>query len=135
MKEIRLQGFAITAEVELALSRMLVHLQRDEFEPCHDILDGLEAEWKVRGRVDGEALNCIASLNLGMREINLLEDAGFLYVTDMDGIDLERLRLPNMGQIERERVRTTIEGARERLKEEERRSIAEKIELTRGVDA
>ncbi len=134
MKEICLQGFAITVEVELALSRMLVHLQRNEFEACRDVLDGLEAESKTRG-VDREALNCIASLDLDMREINMLEAGGFIYVTDMDGVDLYSLNLPNMGALERRRIRIAIEGARERLKEEERRSVVEKIELTQGVDA
>ncbi len=134
MKEIRLRGEQITDEIELALSRMLVHLHKDEFDACHDILDGLEAESEVK-EVDRHSLNCIASLDLDMKEINLLEAGGFIYVSDMDEVDLESLRLPNMGRIERRRISAVIEEARKRLREEECRSIAEKIELTQGVDA
>lgn len=129
-------GTPVSREVEIALRRMLIHLQRKEkggFEACRDIIDGLEKESKVK-EVDRESLNCIASLGLDMREINLLEAGGFIYVSDLDGVDLFELRLPNMGKLERMRVRVVIEGARERLKEEKRRSAAEKIELTQGVD-
>lgn len=133
MKTLELTSeFGISQELEVALRRILIHLQREEegrFEACRDIIDGLEEESKVKA-VDRESLNCIASLALDMREISLLEAGGFIYVSDLDGVDMSKLRLLNMGRIERERIRAVIEEARERLKEEEGRSLLGAIELT-----
>lgn len=77
-------------EAEVLCRRLGIHLRKNNFEACRDILDQEEKDMAldVRGLNRPEAL---AELDLDLRTVNLLERAGYLYLEDMRGISVFRL--------------------------------------------
>lgn len=100
-------------------ARLALHLRKNEFQVCHHILDSKEVEMKAASH---DRVTAIAELNLNLRYVNMLERAGFIYVTDLDHVDIRRLVLRSENN-ERNMIaevgRRTISDALGRTWEEE----------------
>lgn len=99
------------------LSRRLeLHLRRNEFEACHNILNEIEAE------IESTPPEGIAELPLDLRWVNALETLNYIKISDLDMFqtdsDWDSLResIAYIGPAGVAEVRTAIEAAREQIK-------------------
>lgn len=76
-----------TAEIIRLSRRIVLHLLRDQYNACHDILRAFEKQTEVP---EGEPV-AIAELPLDLRYINMLESVGYVYIEDFEGIDIDEL--------------------------------------------
>lgn len=74
-------------------ARLALHLRKGDFEVCRHILESAEEATESQ---DGPT--AIAELNLDLRYVNLLEKEGFIYVSDLDGVDIMNLLIGWLGE-------------------------------------
>ena len=91
-----------------------IHLRRNEFGVCREIIDAVEQEFRQRPRrpdADGVA---IAESGLDLRLVNLLEKEGYLYVGQLQGVDLDglRQRCSQLGSVGVRAIRGMIQRVR-----------------------
>lgn len=79
-------------EAEQTAARISIHLRRNEFAACHEILGELE------NRQDPEedcteftSIPVAEVLGHELRYVNKLESAGYVYMEDLEGVDLQDL--------------------------------------------
>lgn len=112
-------------EAENIGRRLALHLRKNNFDACHDILNGTETVMK-----ESKGSLAIAELPLELRTVNLLEKAGYLYVEDMRSVDFKRLveEVTNMGKLTAAVIEEVVTKALQRIdrkKERGRRSYAD----------
>lgn len=66
--------------------RLALHLRKNHFEGCHNILDQLEKDL-----LDVKPLTAVAELRISLRLINLLESNGYIYLKDMEHTNVFQL--------------------------------------------
>lgn len=88
----------IGSEADEIGRRLSIHLRKNNFEACHDVLDTVKKEkaTKYNGRV------ALAETELSLRWVNFLEKSGYLYVDQLQGLsdkDIDKLcrKMRNMG--------------------------------------
>lgn len=77
----------ISEDAKILSRRMELHLMNNRFEACEDILKDAKTEYE-RG---SQEITAIAELNISLKVINQLEKKGYIYIKDLDGIEVERL--------------------------------------------
>ena len=104
----------IGRDADMVAARLSIHLRRNEFEACHNILDDLETAWKL----DTKGIVYIAELSIGVRLVNFLEKVGYIKVSDLDDVNWESLRkeVPWLGPAGVAEVRFAVEAARVQIK-------------------
>lgn len=85
-------------QADIVAGQLGLHLRRNNFEACRDILNNLEEEQLAnRSRIP----TAIAELSIELRYVNALEKAGYIYIDDLEGVSLHNLRsrglLPQIG--------------------------------------
>ena len=102
-------------DAEVAAARLSLHLRKNQFEACHNILYGLEAEITSRCPVN------IAELNLNLRWVNALEKLEYIKISDLDDVNWESLRMSIvcLGPAGTAEIKLAVEDARKRIKLEE----------------
>ncbi len=81
------------AEAERFGRRIAIHLRRNEFEKCYDILRFMESQAEKREEDNGR-IPLAEVFGQGIRHVNLLEAEGYSYADDLDGIDPESFSTP-----------------------------------------
>lgn len=125
------------SEAEQIGTRIAIHLRRNEFAVCHQILSDLEGEQTEREAYEFDAEDEIPIaevLGHELRYVNALEKAGYIYIDDLDGVDLvclgdksSSLYLPWFGL---KGIQVVEEGRRraEVVREERRRRQLKRLE-------
>jgi hypothetical protein len=123
-------------EAERAGARIAIHLRRNEFAACHEILDHLKSEQTKRefNKAADDRIPIAEVLGGELRCINMLEAAGYIYIEDLDDVDLMEdltqpgpLYLPWFGK----KAAQLVEKGRERaavIRERRRRAHANEME-------
>ena len=79
-------------EAERAGARIAIHLRRNEFGVCREIIRALETQHDLAQSDGVDDPTPIAEVRgLDLRYVNALEKAGYIYLEDLDGVDLEEL--------------------------------------------
>lgn len=103
-------------EAERIGRKISIHLRRNEFTVCHEILRSLGEQHNLaQSDVDGPTP--IAEVRqLELRYVNSLEKAGYIYLEDLDGVDLDDLICPGPLRISHFSAKAVaaLKGARER---------------------
>ncbi len=98
-------------DAKLLARRLSIHLCHNEFGLCHEILNSAEEEWeKTRGK--DNTPTAIAELNIELRLVELLDREGYIYISDLDGIDIGNLRLPQLGPVLRQSLIKALQELR-----------------------
>ncbi len=104
--------------------RLSIHLRKNNFEACRDVLDEVEKERAKKRARPLAFLGCsqrsrlaLAETRLDMRWVNLLEEQNIMYVDQLRGKNIDKLchRIRNMGP----RAVTAIKIALNAVKEDE----------------
>ena len=66
--------------------RIALHLRKNHFSACHDIISTVEREMS-----EEEQPVAIAEMGMALQWVNILEGLGYMYVRDLDGIDFKQL--------------------------------------------
>ncbi len=70
--------------------RLALHLRKNDFAICQKILKSMENQFRV---AEPYRTTAIAELDLELRYINMLENGGFVLISDMDHINVDNLEL------------------------------------------
>jgi hypothetical protein len=107
-------------DIAKVLRRLKVHLGRHQYEACHSILEDLEADFNKDRRLSKEhrdELECIASLPIEQRLINILEREGYIYVNELDGVDILNLSIKQLGTKGKRAIYNAVKEARRQLED------------------
>lgn len=72
-------------EAKILARRLELHLRKNNFVVCQNILEGAENKYDLRGT--GE-ITTIAELRISLRTVTLLEKKGYLYLKQFDEVDI-----------------------------------------------
>jgi len=86
--------------------RLQIHLQRNKFAICHRIIDQLEEEFNS----DDGIITTLAEIDqLDPVIINILDNAGYIYITDiLNATDEDLLRLESIGKRRVDHIKEVI---------------------------
>lgn len=129
-------------EAEQVAARLSIHLRRNEFAACHEILNSLREQQmrhEFRESSPDDPIPVAEVLGHEMKYVNMLEKVGYVYIDDLDGVVLADLAdkssplyLPWFGK----KGASLLEAARERAEEirkRRRRKQAERLEKLEKV--
>ena len=100
-------------DADRAGGEISVHLRKNLFSICRDILDQLEA--KQREGIGVPVY--LAETGMDLRVITILEKAGYVQISDMDGVDVDMLDLRNLGPVIKESIKNCLRKANKRILE------------------
>lgn len=129
-------------EAEQIGTRIAIHLRRNEFAACYQILNWLYDEQMRRDFGEPDVHECIPIAEvLGdeLRYVNRLEKAGYIYIEDLDGVDLTDLSDKSsplyLAWFGKKGVQVVEEGQRraEVIREQRRRRHVERLEKLEKV--
>lgn len=93
------------------LSRQMeLHLRRNEFDTCEELLVSARKNTMQRLRTCGKT--AIAELHLDLRYVNRLEKEGYIYVEDLTGVDVTKLHIKHFGISGKLAVQSALERHR-----------------------
>ena len=91
-------------ESEILEKRIELHLRKNNFGACREIVDTVEKEYFDEVQQDksgGREITTLAELRgITLQVVNSLEERGYLYLQDLEGIDVENLykEIPQVGK-------------------------------------
>ena len=122
-------GTMIDPEVaERRRRRVAIHLKRGNFEACHNIID--DAQAKNQQESDNGECTTLVDLPAGcsyhtwLRTVSQLEKAGYIYISDLNGVDIMALRLPQLGLRSLITIKQALEEHEEREKKKKEKADA-----------
>jgi len=106
-------------QADAVAGQLGLHLRKNNFEACRNILSNLEEEQLADvGRVP----TAIAELSIELRYVNALEKAGYIHIDDLEGVSLHKLRsrglLPQIGVGTIDEINRVLQRARELRKQQ-----------------
>ena len=108
--------------------RLELHLRKNNFVVCGEILDEAENEYNQQCAEGIKEVTAIAELKISLDTITHLEKKGYVYIRQLDGIDVKRLHKKIM-HLGRERA-YLLWKAVEKAKTQNQR-IRQELELSR----
>ena len=86
-------------EAEQLGRRIAIHLRRNDFEGCRNIINNKERQRKELAESPAEQPTALAEIGLDLRWVNMLEEMGCVYIRDLEGLDLRPFlyTIPNIG--------------------------------------
>ncbi len=104
----------IKQDADIAGGRISIHLQKGNFEACEVIISNLRRREESGVEVEGRL--AIAQLNIAYRLLNTLEDMGYIYVDELEGIEKGEWdfieRYPQIGPVSVSSLRYAIAECR-----------------------
>lgn len=105
-------------EAEAAGRRIAIHLRKGQFAACHNIIKELKQSCRDRKK---DVPTAIAELPIDLRWVNMLEEAGYIYIDDLDGVDLDQLDIKYLSEVGKDQIGRAVTIERERRKRREKR--------------
>ena len=86
-------------EAERLGRRLAIHLRRNEFECCRDIINNKERQREILAETPTEQPTALAEIGIDLRWVNMLEEMGCVYIKDLEGLDLKPFlyTIPSIG--------------------------------------
>ena len=95
-------------EVQAVTRRIGVQLRSNRFGLCHLIIDELEKAWRQRH----DPPTAIAELDIPQRLVELLDREGYVYVSDLEDVDVDRWNLVGLGVTYKKELKAALGDAR-----------------------
>lgn len=82
-------------EAEQLGRRLAIHLRRNDFKGCQEIINSEERQREILD----EKPTAIAEIGINLRWVNMLEEMGCIYIKDLEGLDLKHFlrTVPDIG--------------------------------------
>ena len=96
-------------EVQAVIRRIGVQLRNNRFMLCHEIIKELEEAWRNRH----DPPTAIAELDIPERLINMLDREGYIYVSDLDDINVGSWNLVGLGVTYKKDLKAALLDARD----------------------
>lgn len=109
-------------EVQDVVRRIGIQLRNDRFVVCHEIIKELEEAWKNRH----DPPTAIAELDVSRRLVELLEREGYIYISDLEDIDVDRWNLVGLGVTYKRELKIALENVKEQRERAVRKEKAER---------
>ena len=87
-------------EAEQLGRRIAIHLRRNDFASCRDIINNKEHQRKVLAEGPTETPKALAEIGISLRWVNAMEEMGCIYIKDLEGLDLKSFlfSIPNIAE-------------------------------------
>lgn len=98
--------------------KVLFHLQGNNYEGAISILQKAEAKFLDTSNAQLEAreeLKCVANLPIPCRLTEALDREGYIYVSDLDGVDIDKLCIPNLAEKSKAAIKQALKEVRQKL--------------------
>ena len=94
--------------------RLELHLRKNNFVVCREILGEAENEYNQQCEEGAKEVTAIAELKISLATIAHLEKKGYVYLRQLDGIDVRRLwkSIKHLGRRESYILHNVVEKAR-----------------------
>ncbi len=88
-----------------------LHFRRNNYEACRDLVNAAE-----RRHNEGPGVpEYLTEIGLGLRTTSELEKGGYILITDLDGVDIDGLELPNIGPVTKQAIKVKLVRARRKI--------------------
>lgn len=78
-------------EARIMVGRLELHLRKNNFVVCKEILEEAEKEYAVQCVEGAKEVTAIAELKISLGTITLLEKKGYIHLEQLDGVDITQL--------------------------------------------
>ncbi len=106
------------SDVMILSERLGLHLRKNHFSACREIIDSAETEYLetvLQDERGGREITTIAELkNVPLGTVTLLERKGYMYLENLDGVDLKNLHksILHLGEKQANGLSIAVEEAR-----------------------
>lgn len=107
-------------EAEAVGRRIALHLRKNNFMACHDILVTEEQQLS-----SPEQITAIAELPIPLGCVNFLEGAGYIYLADLVGVDVTELEIKELGPISKNIIKKALQRWKADKRDAEVRELKE----------
>ncbi len=100
--------------------QVLFQLQQDNYEACINIIQEAEAKALDKPGAQQESreeLECVSNLPIDGRWLGMLEREGYFYIRDLEGVDIDKLNISNLGAKGKQQIKQALQEVRQKLAE------------------